>query len=90
MSELTYDQILGALITYNRDLAGVTVNQLAEAFDLKYQHIWDLENGQRPVSRKRLRAIIAVLKTTPEAFWQNLPLALKKLNERIQAKSLLN
>lgn len=81
MNPLTHDQILGCLITYNRQLAGVTIRQLAEALDQKYQHIWDLENGLRPVTRIRILSIIKALKLSPETYWKNLPEAIKKLKK---------
>lgn len=90
MSELTYDQIMGCLITYNREQAGMSIRELAKVLDLKYQHIWDLENGLRPVTRFRIRKIIAALNTTPETYWMNYPKAVKMLRRRMAEKPVLN
>jgi len=90
MSQLTTNQILGALITYNREAAGVSIGKLAGGLDVSYQHVWDLENDHRTVTEQRLEEIIALLKTKPETFWLNTPRAIKKLKKKMAEKHLLN
>ena len=86
MNILTSNQILGALITYNRALIGLSIGQLSADLDISYQHLWDLENDHRTVTEPRIEAIILLLKITPEFFWQNIPLAINKLKQKNSAK----
>ncbi len=85
MSQLTTNQILSALITYNREIAGYTIAKLAFDLDISYQHLWDLENNHRTITETRLEAIITTLQTTPEAFWQNMSLAIAQHKQKIPA-----
>ncbi len=82
---LTTNQIFGALITYNREQSRLPIGQLAADLDITYQHLWDLENDHRTVTESRLEEIIASLKITPEAFWQNLPKAIAQLRKKVPA-----
>ena len=82
MSTLTTNQIFGALITYNRQQAGVSLNQLAVDLDISYQNLWDLENDHRTVTTTRSMKIIAILKTTPELYWSKTPEAIRLLNKK--------
>lgn len=86
MNFLTTNQILGALITYNRALTGLSIAKLSAELDISCQHLWDLENDHRTVTEPRIEAIIPLLKTTPEIFWQNIPHAISQLKQKNSAK----
>lgn len=87
---LTTNQIFGSLITYNRELAGVSLGALAAKLDITYQHLWDLENNHRTVTYARIASIIQTLGITPETFWLNASPAIKQLKKKISEKHLLN
>ena len=88
MEQLTTNQILGSLITYNRTKAGVSLSKLSADLDISYQHLWDTENNQRTVTEPRIESIIQLLETTPEIFWSYLPKAIQKLKQKIADKQL--